>query len=171
MSETLEILSQYGYLVLFAFVLAEQIGLPIPAVPVLLGVGALTGAGRIRLRLAELAKEASVLKLDVMLTGEDLCNLGPIALLQDLALMSLLGIDHVERNGHHYYRGLSMFPSEWQKAVLAEHGDVYACHEQNFVCVQINEGKLKLGSVNRAPFGIRPLLDPSVFAPQPMPKR
>jgi len=106
----------------------------------------------------------------VMLTGEDLCNLGPIALLQDLALMSLLGIDHVERNGHHYYRGLSMFPSEWQKAVLAEHGDVYACHEKNFVCVQINEGKLKLGSVNRAPFGVRPLLDPSVFTPQPMPK-
>ena len=33
MSETLEILSQYGYLVLFALVLAEQIGLPIPAVP------------------------------------------------------------------------------------------------------------------------------------------
>jgi len=52
MSETLEILSQYGYLVLFAFVLAEQIGLPIPAVPVLLGVGALTGAGRMSLALA-----------------------------------------------------------------------------------------------------------------------
>jgi membrane protein DedA with SNARE-associated domain len=35
--------------VLFAFVLAEQVGLPIPAVPVLLGVGALAGAGRMSL--------------------------------------------------------------------------------------------------------------------------
>lgn len=31
---------------LFAFVLAEQIGLPIPAVPLLLGVGAFAGTGR-----------------------------------------------------------------------------------------------------------------------------
>ena len=46
MSDTLQVLLQYGYVVLFAFVLAEQVGLPIPAVPVLLGVGALAGAGR-----------------------------------------------------------------------------------------------------------------------------
>jgi membrane protein DedA with SNARE-associated domain len=38
--------------VLFVFVLVEQIGLPIPAVPVLLGVGALAGAGRMSLVLA-----------------------------------------------------------------------------------------------------------------------
>jgi membrane protein DedA with SNARE-associated domain len=35
-----------SYLMLFAFVLAEQIGLPIPAVPLLLGVGAFAGVGR-----------------------------------------------------------------------------------------------------------------------------
>jgi len=35
----------------------------------------------------------------VVLTGEDLCNLGPVALLQDLAMTALLGIEHVERNG------------------------------------------------------------------------
>jgi membrane protein DedA with SNARE-associated domain len=34
-----------SYLMLFAFVLAEQIGLPIPAVPLLLGVGAFAGTG------------------------------------------------------------------------------------------------------------------------------
>jgi hypothetical protein len=33
MSDTVQVLLQYGYLVLFAFVLAEQVGLPIPAVP------------------------------------------------------------------------------------------------------------------------------------------
>lgn len=35
-----------AYLVLFVFVLAEQIGLPIPSVPLLLGVGAFAGTGR-----------------------------------------------------------------------------------------------------------------------------
>jgi|SRR5690349_9512385 membrane protein DedA with SNARE-associated domain len=35
-----------SYLMLFAFVLAEQIGLPIPSVPLLLGVGAFAGEGR-----------------------------------------------------------------------------------------------------------------------------
>ena len=30
MSDTVQVLLQYGYLVLFAFVLAEQVGLPIP---------------------------------------------------------------------------------------------------------------------------------------------
>jgi len=42
---------------------------------------------------------------EVVLTGEDLCNLGPVAFLQDLAMMALLGIEHVERNGHHYFAG------------------------------------------------------------------
>src|SRR5207245_9728751 len=75
-----------------------------------------------------------------LLTGEDLCNLGPLALLQDLAMMALLGIEHVERNGHHYYRGLSMFPPDWQKAVLATHGDLYKRHREGFVCIRIREG-------------------------------
>jgi membrane protein DedA with SNARE-associated domain len=49
MSESVQVLLKYGYPVLFAFVLAEQVGLPIPAVPVLLAVGALAGTGRMSL--------------------------------------------------------------------------------------------------------------------------
>ena len=104
-----------------------------------------------------------------MLTGEDLCNLGPVALLQDLAMMALLGIEHVERNGHHYYRGLSMWPQEWQDPVLAAHGDLYARHALGFACLQVGEGRLRLDSVNNAPFGVAPLFDPSCFGRQPMP--
>src|SRR5581483_10437799 len=37
----------------------------------------------------------------LILSGEDLANVGPVALLQDLAAMATLGIEHVERNGHH----------------------------------------------------------------------
>ena len=105
----------------------------------------------------------------VVLTGEDLCTLGPVALLQDLAMMSLLGIEHVERNGHHYYRGLSLWPEEWQRDVLAAHGDLYAPHARGFASLQIQEGRLKLDSVNGSPFGLGPLFDPSRFERQPMP--
>jgi hypothetical protein len=100
-----------------------------------------------------------------VLTGEDLCNLGPVALLQDLAMMSLLGIEHVERNGHHYYRGLSMLPATWQDATLEAHGDLYRRHEDGFACLRIEQGRIELGSVNAAPFGVAPALDPSVFEP------
>jgi L-alanine-DL-glutamate epimerase-like enolase superfamily enzyme len=105
----------------------------------------------------------------VVLTGEDLCNLGPVALLQDLAMMALLGIKHVERNGHHYYRGLAMWPDTWQDDVLSAHGDLYARHAQGFACLRIHAGRLGLGSTNKAPFGVSPLFDPIFFSRQPMP--
>ncbi len=104
----------------------------------------------------------------VVLTGEDLCNLGPVALLQDLALMALLGIEHVERNGHHYYRGLSLWPDDWQADVQAAHGDLYERHEQGFVCLRICAGRTNLVSANAAPFGLKPLLDAARFARQAM---
>ena len=66
MNDGLQVLAQYGYVVLFAFVLAEQIGLPIPAVPVLLGVGALAGAGRLSLALALGAVLAASLPPDLV---------------------------------------------------------------------------------------------------------
>jgi L-alanine-DL-glutamate epimerase-like enolase superfamily enzyme len=100
---------------------------------------------------------------DVVLTGEDLANLGPVALLQDLAMMALLGIGHVERNGHHYYRGLSMFPADWQESMLVAHGDLYRRHEEGFAALRIVEGRIDLGSVNAAPFGVAPAFDPAVF--------
>jgi hypothetical protein len=105
----------------------------------------------------------------VILTGEDLCNLGPVALLQDLAMMAVLGIEHVERNGHHYYRGLSLWPAGWQQATLASHGDLYTGHSDHFACLHIHQGQVSLASVNSAPFGVTPLFDPSQFERQPMP--
>jgi len=105
----------------------------------------------------------------VVLTGEDLCNVGPVALLQDLAMMALLGIEHVERNGHHYYRGLSLWPADWQDAALAAHDDLYTRHRDGFACLRIREGRVALSSVNAAPLGVAPLFDPSRFERQPMP--
>jgi membrane protein DedA with SNARE-associated domain len=48
---TLDVLVRYGYLVVFGSVLAEQIGIPIPAIPFLLAAGGLAGNGRLSLAL------------------------------------------------------------------------------------------------------------------------
>jgi membrane protein DedA with SNARE-associated domain/rhodanese-related sulfurtransferase len=49
MNEVNAFVSQYGEVLLFAVVFAEQVGLPLPAVPVLLAAGALAGAGKMDL--------------------------------------------------------------------------------------------------------------------------
>ncbi len=45
----LEFILRHGYLVLLAWVFAEQGGLPIPSIPLLLAAGALAGTGRLNL--------------------------------------------------------------------------------------------------------------------------
>jgi membrane protein DedA with SNARE-associated domain len=45
MHETIEFLLRHGYWVLFVWVLLEQMGVPVPSVPILLGMGALIGTG------------------------------------------------------------------------------------------------------------------------------
>ena len=96
-----------------------------------------------------------------LLTGEDLANVGPIALNQDLAIVAALGIHHVERNGHHYFRGLSMFPGKLA-GTLAPPG-LYRSHEEGFPTLDIRNGSLGLSRVNSAPFGTEQLLDSTQF--------
>ncbi len=88
------------------------------------------------------------------LSAEDLTNLGPIALTQDLAVVAALGIRHAERNGHHYFAGLSQFPVTVQRDVLCHHGDLYARHAEGYPTVRIEAGNLEVGSVVDAPFGV-----------------
>jgi len=98
-------------------------------------------------------------KVGGVMSCEDLANLGPVALLQDLAMTSLLGISHVERNGHHYFSGLSMYPDSLQEAVLEKHPDLYRESERGFATLAISRGQIELASVNAAPFGLGIALD------------
>lgn len=59
------------------------------------------------------------------LSGEDLTVQAGLAVQQDLALVSLLGLEHVERNGHHYVNGMAGLPQAEQEAFLAGHPDLY----------------------------------------------
>jgi membrane protein DedA with SNARE-associated domain len=49
METVANLLLQHGYLILFAWVLLDQLGLPIPAEPMVLAAGALAGAGHLNL--------------------------------------------------------------------------------------------------------------------------
>jgi hypothetical protein len=100
----------------------------------------------------------------VHLSGEDLANVGPIALLQDLAIMATLGIEHVERNGHHYFKGLSAWPKPIQDHILDHHGDLYHRHSDGYPTLLIENGRLDLTTLNAAPFGPAPNLNFSNLA-------
>ena len=81
-----------------------------------------------------------------MMSGEDLTIQAGLALQQDLALVSLLGLTHVERNGHHYVNGMASLPEAEQAAFLAAHPDLYE-RSHGAVRLKIREGQLAIGSL------------------------
>jgi hypothetical protein len=98
-----------------------------------------------------------------VMSGEDLANIGPVALLQDLAVAATLGVASVERNGHHYFAGLSMFPPDVQRQVLEAHGDLYHRGRFGWPTLHVQDGALRVQSVVDAPFGFRPRLNVEQF--------
>ena len=83
------------------------------------------------------------------MSGEDLTVQAGLAVQQDLALVSLLGISHVERNGHHYVNGMAGLPASEQDAFLHAHPDLYE-RSHGAVRLKINKGQLAIGSLNCA---------------------
>jgi L-alanine-DL-glutamate epimerase-like enolase superfamily enzyme len=80
------------------------------------------------------------------MSGEDLTIQAGLALQQDLALVSLLGLTHVERNGHHYVNGMAGLPQEEQQAFLKSHHDLYE-HSHGAVRLHIVNGELRIRSL------------------------
>jgi hypothetical protein len=105
-----------------------------------------------RARIAE--RQAADPEGGYVMSAEDLVNIGPVALLQDLAVVAKLGIPHVERNGHHYYRGLSMFPQAVGQRTLHEHPDLYRRHRDGYPELRVEHGLVSTQSINVAPFGV-----------------
>jgi hypothetical protein len=65
---------------------------------------------------------------------------------QDLALVDLLGITHVERNGHYYVNGMAAQSPAEQDAFLAAHPDLYE-RSHGAVRLKIRDGRIALGSL------------------------
>ncbi|MBI3375557.1 MAG: mandelate racemase [Betaproteobacteria bacterium] len=90
------------------------------------------------------------------MSAEDLTIQPGLALQQDLALVNLLGITHVERNGHHYVNGMASLPESEQRAFLAAHPDLYES-SHGATRVAIHNGRLAIGSLDCPGFASRAL--------------
>ncbi len=85
------------------------------------------------------------------MSGEDLTVQAGVAVQQDLGLVSLLGLEHVERNGHHYVNGMAGAPAAEQQAFLRAHPDLYES-SAGAVRLKIRQGLLDIGSLGCAGF-------------------
>jgi hypothetical protein len=81
------------------------------------------------------------------LSAEDLTTQAGLSVQQDLALVNLLGIRHVERNGHHYVNGMAALPQAEQEAFLRAHPDVYE-RSHGAVRLRIRDGEIALASLD-----------------------
>ncbi len=84
-----------------------------------------------------------------ILSGEDLTTQAGLAVQQDLALVSLLGLSDVERNGHHYVDGFGVAPAAEVEALRSAHPDLYQARNGK-TRLTISGGNIALGSINAA---------------------
>jgi hypothetical protein len=101
---------------------------------------------------------------DFLMTGEDLCTVGIVPVQADLCLAATLGLEHVERNGHHYHRGLSYLPREQQQAVLAAHSDLYE-QRGDVVAPTVRGGHFEISSLHCPGFGFAVVPDIEAMTP------
>ena len=98
------------------------------------------------------------------LSGEDLTTQAGLAVQQDLALASLLGLADVERNGHHFIDGFAGRPQGESLAFLQAHPDLYV-EEDRHVRLHIVGGRLQMSSLECPGFGSAVVPDLSTTAP------
>jgi len=98
------------------------------------------------------------------LTGEDLMNLPIVPVHQDLTHVAALGIDHVERNGHHYVRGIDHLSMGERQRLLADHGDMYqADGDSGFLRVTL--GQVNIQSLQCPGLGSGDNVDTAAMTP------
>jgi len=107
---------------------------------------------------------ARVGRRELLLSAEDLSNLPVVALQADLASVALLGIDHVERNGHHYFRGLGHLSAAEKAAAFASHADLYE-RRGDEVFLRIAGGVLECASLQTPGMGFAALPDMARLTP------
>lgn len=98
------------------------------------------------------------------LSAEDLTTQAGLSVQQDLALVNLLGITHVERNGHHYVNGMAALPAAEQQAFLHAHPDLYE-HSHGATRLAIRDGVIHLVSLDTPGFASAALPDVEGMAP------
>jgi hypothetical protein len=85
---------------------------------------------------------------------------------QDLALVALLGLSHVERNGHHFVDGMSFAPEVEQAAFARAHPDLYS-RAHGPARLVIDHGQLRLGSLQCPGLAVAAAMDFAAMRPMP----
>ncbi|KAA0700151.1 mandelate racemase [Neorhizobium sp. P12A] len=101
------------------------------------------------------------------MSGEDLTTQAGLAVQQDLALAALIGMTHIERNGHHYVDGMAGAPLAEQAAFAAGHSDLYRLHDGR-ARLAIKGGRIAIASVIGA-VGLGSSVEPDWGAMEPSP--
>lgn len=101
------------------------------------------------------------------LSGEDLTTQAGVSVQQDLALVSLLGLAHVERNAHHFIDGFAGRPKAEAVRFMEAHPDLYA-DTPHGPRLAIRNGMLEIGSLDTP--GLGATEEPEFTAMEPMPK-
>lgn len=101
------------------------------------------------------------------MSAEDLTTQAGVSVQQDLALVSLLGMAHVERNAHHFIDGFAGRPTQEAQAYLRAHPDLYRVQDGH-VRLHITNGQLALDSLNCK--GFASSVDPDLSGTAPMPR-
>ena len=76
------------------------------------------------------------------MSAEDLTTQAGVAVQQDLALATLIGATHIERNGHHYVDGMTGAPRAEEDAFLKAHPDLYHRAANGRVRLTIRDGAI-----------------------------
>jgi hypothetical protein len=100
----------------------------------------------------------------LFMTAEDLTNVPVVPLQQDLATVRALGLEHAERNGHHYLRGLAHCSRAERAAATSLHADLYR-GDADEAWLRIEGGRLQLGSLEVPGYGIAFDPDPAAMTP------
>lgn len=85
-------------------------------------------------------------KQGCFLSAEDLTTQAGLAVQQDLALVGLLGVTHVERNGHHFVGRLHGAPTAEVDAFAAAHPSLYQRDDRG-LSLRIQQGRIALDSL------------------------
>jgi hypothetical protein len=101
------------------------------------------------------------------MSAEDLTTLAGVCVQQDLALVALLGLPHVERNGHHFVDGFAGRPKAEEVRFMEAHPDLYAATPRG-PRLAIRDGMLALGSLDTP--GLGATVEPDFAAMEAMPK-
>ncbi|MFO1158187.1 MAG: mandelate racemase [Reyranellaceae bacterium] len=93
------------------------------------------------------------------MSAEDLTTWPGVSVQQDLALVSLLGMTHVERNAHHFIDGMCFAPEAEQRAFVAAHPDLYEKQPGKPARLKAVGGRLALGSLDVPGFAVGAEMD------------